>query len=56
MFIGRLMNTFFALAYALSPNVYGIYVSQLLAGLATPSITSPTSHTLLTQLRTGGPP
>ena len=34
MFIGRLTNTFFALAYALSPNVYGIYVSQLLAGLA----------------------
>jgi MFS family permease len=34
MFIGRLTNTFFALAYAISPNVYGIYASQLLAGLA----------------------
>ena len=34
MFIGRLTNTFFALAYALSPNVYGIYASQLLAGLS----------------------
>jgi len=38
MFIGRLTNTFFALAYALSPNVYGIYVSQLLAGLANPLV------------------
>ncbi|WP_238523583.1 MFS transporter [Acidilobus saccharovorans] len=34
MFLGRLTNTFFALAYAVSPNIYGIYVSQLLAGLA----------------------
>ncbi|MGC9072305.1 MAG: MFS transporter [Acidilobus sp.] len=34
MFIGRLTNTFFAIAYAISPNIYGIYASQLLAGLA----------------------
>mgnify|MGYP001770673912 FL=1 len=34
LFIGRLTNTFFALAYAVSPNVYGIYASQLLAGVA----------------------
>ncbi|MGC8566209.1 MAG: MFS transporter [Caldisphaera sp.] len=33
MFLGRLTNTFFALAYALSPNYYGIYAAQLIAGL-----------------------
>lgn len=34
LFIGRLTNTFFALAYAISPNVNGIYLANILGGVS----------------------
>ncbi len=34
LFIGRFTNTFFALAYAISPNVEGIYLANVLGGVA----------------------
>ncbi len=34
LYIGRLTNTFFALAYAISPNINGIYLANILGGVS----------------------